>query len=198
MSCAGLRSGPKTGHWVLPGETRRLDWGRFAPQRRASLLTTKSEPTTHHTKPAHHKKQTHHTQPAPPKKHSHHKYACSPQPAREGSIVEVNRLFAVSLYLNGEHNLCGEQACPALSCEAALKPASGFCLEKRGDWIGAASRPSAGQACSLQKANSPHTAGSPQKAQSPHTTHRRLPPKSTATTNTPALLNQHEWGRLLR
>ncbi|WP_218186596.1 hypothetical protein, partial [Pseudomonas sp. RIT357] len=46
-------------------------------------------------------------------------------------------------------------------------PAIGFCLEKRGDWIGAASRPSAGQACSLQKANPPQTAGALQKAQSP-------------------------------
>ncbi|WP_218186595.1 hypothetical protein, partial [Pseudomonas sp. RIT357] len=86
----------------------------------------------------------------------------------------------------------------------------GFCLEKRGDWIGAASRPSAGQACSLQKANPPHTTQSQltikskltthswRTTKSKVTTHSRLPPKSTVTTKTPALLNHHEWGRLLR
>ncbi|MGE7815780.1 hypothetical protein ACQKMW_20450, partial [Pseudomonas sivasensis] len=87
---AGLRSGPKTGHWVLPGETAATGLGPLrAPAQ---------------DKPAHYKKRIHHTQPVHHKKHSHHKNACSPQPSRVGSFVEVNRLFAVSLYLNGEHN----------------------------------------------------------------------------------------------
>ena len=46
---------------------------------------------------------------------------------------------------------CGEQACPALGCEAALKPEDAFCLNKRGSLIGAAAQPNAGQACSPQQ-----------------------------------------------
>ena len=44
--------------------------------------------------------------------------------------------------------LRGERACPALGCEAALNPAASVFLKNRGDLIGAATQPNAGQACS--------------------------------------------------
>ncbi|MBS7844907.1 hypothetical protein KFF47_19185 [Pseudomonas fluorescens] len=46
---------------------------------------------------------------------------------------------------------CGEQACPALGCEAALKPHTTVCLKRCGGITGGASHPNAGQACSPQQ-----------------------------------------------
>jgi hypothetical protein len=53
--------------------------------------------------------------------------------------------------LKAAPSLCGERACPALGCEAAPFQAMLFYLAHLGGWIRAAARPSAGQACSLQK-----------------------------------------------
>ena len=46
---------------------------------------------------------------------------------------------------------CGEQACPALGCEAAPNPDTEFFQENCSAFTGAASRPNAGQACSPQE-----------------------------------------------
>ena len=66
-----------------------MGWRRFAPRRWASLLTAKSKLTIQSRFTT--KAQSPHT-------------AGAPQKARVRPFVEVNRLFAVSLYLNGEHN----------------------------------------------------------------------------------------------
>ena len=103
MSRAGLRSGPAPDNVIYLVNQGAWVWGRFAPRRGASPLTTTalaSLATTVHA------------------------------PTR-----------------------CSEQACPALGCEAALKPGDCFCLTHRSVWRGDAWRPSAGQARSPQ----PHT-----------------------------------------
>ncbi len=46
---------------------------------------------------------------------------------------------------------CGEQACPALGCEAAPNPDAEFFQENCSAFTGAASQPNAGQACSPQQ-----------------------------------------------
>ncbi len=58
---------------------------------------------------------------------------------------------------HGRHNPCGEQACPATECEA-LPNGSPCCTRYIGGAPnGAASQPSAGQACSLQNTAQPHS-----------------------------------------
>ncbi|MEO8492530.1 MAG: hypothetical protein ABI463_22535, partial [Pseudomonas sp.] len=53
---------------------------------------------------------------------------------------------SLEIYLTGEHYPCGERACPALGCEAALERKNALSQTISGRWFGAAAQPNAGQA----------------------------------------------------
>ncbi|AYF49642.1 hypothetical protein DXV65_19390 [Pseudomonas fluorescens] len=85
--------------------------------------------------------------------------ACSPQGSDQAPPNAVTNttlacnsgaghdaLFVAEL----EVGCCGEQACPALGCEAAPVKTLRFFLKKLMSGLGAASQPNAGQACSPQ------------------------------------------------
>ena len=92
--------------------------------------------------------------------------ACSPQQPVDvdviGNACDGLDLKGMQIHYSGtnaqaQQDNCGEQACPALGCEAALKPHTAVCLKRCGGIYGGASHPNAGQACS------PRPGGSPEK-----------------------------------
>ena len=71
------------------------------------------------------------------------------KPDHCGSLPAMS--MGIDTTFEGSHFSCGEQACPALGCEAAPDPDAEFFQENCSAFTGAASQPNAGQACSPQQ-----------------------------------------------
>ena len=72
------------------------------------------------------------------------------------SVCQVHRVDAIAAWvstqrLKAANFYCGEQACPALGCEAALTKTLSSFRKTAVPLLGAASQPNAGQACSPQQ-----------------------------------------------
>ncbi|GEM_PF-5742698 len=166
MPRAGARSVPKPRHLGLPDKSHCLERGRFAAQRRTSLLTTTDRghvpswlslrvcgcseracpaPGRSGPKPR--------RLGLPDKSHCLERGRFAAQ--RRTSLLTTTDRGHVPSWLSLRECGCGERACPALGREAAPNPGTSVYQINHIVWSGAASQPSAGQARSPPQVLSP-------------------------------------------